>query len=76
LEINDHLPNDLEIGYNKWYDSLKFFRNDKEHSLNADIFQLLAILTISVLTLKLIFLIRKLMIIGKLAFSNNILIYR
>jgi hypothetical protein len=41
LEINDHLPNDLETEDNKWYASLKFFGNDKEHSLNADICQLL-----------------------------------
>lgn len=37
LEINDHLPNDIETEDNRWYASLKFYGNDKEHTMNGDI---------------------------------------
>ncbi len=36
LEINDHLPNDLEDENNKWTASIKFYGNDREHAMNAD----------------------------------------
>ena len=35
LEINDHLPNDIETGENRWYAAIKFFGNDNDHPFNA-----------------------------------------
>ena len=32
LEINDHLPNDMEDDENRWYTAIKFYGNDKEHT--------------------------------------------
>lgn len=42
LEINDHLPNDLETEENKWYCAIKFFRNSEGHSCNQEICQILS----------------------------------
>lgn len=36
LEIHDKLPNDMETDQDRWYAAMKFYGNDKEHSLNAD----------------------------------------
>jgi transcriptional regulator with XRE-family HTH domain len=41
FDINDHLPNDLESDTNKWYASLTFYGNDKEHNANTDLCQFL-----------------------------------
>ena len=42
LEINDHLPNDLETEENKWYCAIKFFGNSEGHSCNQEICQILS----------------------------------
>ena len=42
LEINDHLPNDMEDDKNRWYTAIKFYGNDKEHTGNADMCELLS----------------------------------
>lgn len=36
LDINNRLPNDMEDEENKWTASVKFYGNDNEHSMNAD----------------------------------------
>jgi len=41
LEINDHLPNDIETEENRWYTAIKFYGNDSEHPQNASMCQLL-----------------------------------
>jgi len=41
LEINDHLPNDIETAENKWYAAVKFYGNDTDHPHNAAVCQLL-----------------------------------
>lgn len=43
LEINDHLPNDIEDNENHWYTAIKFYGNDKEHTENADMCEFLKI---------------------------------
>ena len=42
LEINDHLPNDMEDNENHWYTAIKFYGNDKEHTENADMCEFLS----------------------------------
>ena len=42
LEINDHLPNDIEDNENHWYTAIKFYGNDKEHTENADMCEFLS----------------------------------
>ena len=37
LEINNHLPGDLEADKEKWYTAIKFYGNDKEHPSNQEI---------------------------------------
>ena len=37
LDINNKLPGDIETETQKWYAGLRFYGNDPEHSLNADI---------------------------------------
>ena len=36
LDINNKLPGDIETETQKWYAGLRFYGNDPEHSLNAD----------------------------------------
>lgn len=42
LDINDHLPDDLETEDNRWYASLIFYGNSPEHIYNADMCRFLA----------------------------------
>ena len=42
LEINDHLPNDLETEDNKWYCAVKFFGNSEGYPANMDVCQILS----------------------------------
>ena len=42
LDINEHLPNDLETENNRWTASITFYGNDKEHDYNAVICQFLS----------------------------------
>ena len=42
LEINDHLPNDLETEENRWYCSIKFYGRSEEHPCNMEICQILS----------------------------------
>ena len=42
LEINNKLPGDQETNENRWYAALKFYGNDRTHSLNADMCNFLA----------------------------------
>lgn len=44
LEINEHLPNDLETDDNKWFAALKFYGNDSEHKFNMEMCQFLSAL--------------------------------
>ena len=44
LEINEHLPNDLETNDNKWFAALKFYGNDPEHKFNMEMCQFLSAL--------------------------------
>lgn len=37
IKVNDHLPNDLETESNKWYVSITFYGNDKNHQHNASV---------------------------------------
>lgn len=41
LEINDHLPNDLETEDNKWYCAVKFFGRAEGYPANMDVCQIL-----------------------------------
>ena len=42
LDINNKLPGDIETETQKWYAGLRFYGNDPEHSLNADMCNFLA----------------------------------
>lgn len=42
VEVNNHLTNDVENEQERWYAGIKFYGNDKEHSLNADMCNFLA----------------------------------
>ena len=42
LEINDHLPNDLETEDNKWYCAVKFFGRAEGYPANMDVCQILS----------------------------------
>ncbi len=42
LEINDHLPNDLETEENRWYCSIKFYGRSEGHPCNMEICQILS----------------------------------
>ena len=42
LDINNKLPGDIETETQKWYAGLRFYGNDPEHSLNADMCHFLA----------------------------------
>ena len=42
LEINDHLPNDLETEDNKWYCAVKFFGRAEGYPANIDVCQILS----------------------------------
>lgn len=42
LEINNQLPDDTETGSRRWSAGLRFYGNDREHSLNADMCNFLA----------------------------------
>ena len=42
LDINNKLPSDIETETQKWYAGLRFYGNDPEHSLNADMCNVLA----------------------------------
>ena len=42
LEINDHLPNDLETDDNKWYCAIKFYGYSKVHPCNMELCQILS----------------------------------
>lgn len=42
LEINEHLPNDIETHDNKWYCTMKFFGNDDKYPYNQYICQILS----------------------------------
>ena len=43
LDINNKLPGDIETETQKWYAGLRFYGNNPEHSLNADMCNFLAI---------------------------------
>lgn len=43
LDINNKLPGDIETETQKWYAGLRFYGNDPEHSLNADMCNFLLI---------------------------------
>lgn len=42
LEINDHLPNELETEENRWYCSIKFYGRSEGHPCNMEICQILS----------------------------------
>lgn len=42
LEINDHLPNDIETEDNKWYCAIKFYGKSKGHPCNQELCQILS----------------------------------
>ena len=42
LDINNKLPGDIETATQRWYAGLRFYGNDPEHSLNADMCNFLA----------------------------------
>jgi transcriptional regulator with XRE-family HTH domain len=42
LDINDHLPNDIETETNRWYCAIKFFGRSEGHPCNQEICQLLS----------------------------------
>ena len=42
LDINNKLPGDIETESQRWYAGLRFYGNDPEHSLNADMCNFLA----------------------------------
>ena len=42
LDINNKFPGDIETETQKWYAGLRFYGNDPEHSLNADMCNFLA----------------------------------
>ena len=42
LDINNKLPGDIETATQHWYAGLRFYGNDPEHSLNADMCNFLA----------------------------------
>ena len=42
LDINNKLPGDIETETQKWYAGLRFYGNNPEHSLNADMCNFLA----------------------------------
>ena len=41
IDIHDKLPNDIETTDNRWYVKLTFYGNDKNHSFNADVCNIL-----------------------------------
>ena len=42
LDVNNKLPGDIETATQRWYAGLRFYGNDPEHSLNADMCNFLA----------------------------------
>ena len=42
LDINNKLPGDIETETQKWYAGLRFYGDDPEHALNADMCNFLA----------------------------------